>query len=100
MESELPQVLGRRERIAPCRCRIPGILHGRIVVCSDAVDQRHAAEVQSVGIAYVEIVPGEQMRRRRAKPLRVIGALNKGADMIGDGASIEKTRGLQLDIVI
>lgn len=76
--------------IAPCGCRIPGILRRRIVIRRDAVDHRHAAKVQSVGIAYVEIIPCEQMRRRRAEPLRVIGALDKGADMIGDGAPRRK----------
>jgi hypothetical protein len=53
-----------------------------------------------VSVAHIEIVPGVEVRVRRPKALRIVGALDVGADMIGYGAAIEKARAQKLEIIV
>ena len=81
-------------REGPCRRGVPHILHGRIVVGRDAVDQVERAEMGRVGIADVGIVPRPGMTERIAKAsgrYRVVGDLREGADIVGD-RSARRTR--------
>src|ERR1700722_692655 len=91
-------------REAPCRRGVPDVLHGRLVVGGDAVDDIEWAEMSRAGIADIGIVPGPGMAieriRRGAWPNCVVGHLREGADMVGDRATPERTERREHHIVV
>ncbi len=92
----------------PGRGGVPDILHGRIIIGGDTVDEVETAQASGAGQAEIGIVPipgvqelvGRIARKTGDGTRGVVGDLDEGTEIAGDRAAPEAADGRQHSVVV